>query len=338
MVVLEALLFGVGLALLVKGADWFVESAACLARKIGVSEFAIGLTLVAVGTSVPELSNAVIASLKGVPEIVLGDIVGSNIANIGLIVGLGATVYGVKARGDLPIKDGYILIFSMLMFYGFCFGGGISVSEALICLSVYVLYVAQIFEIKPHIRVKHYMRQFVDFFWGISHLEWKSNRGFGLGRLSIFHSELRKDLLIIVVSVGMLAFGANMLVDSAVFFADYLEIPKSIIGISLVAIGTSLPELSLCISAARKGYGEIIVGNVIGSNIANTLLISSISAILTPFRVGGIMLYFTIPFMIMMSILLVVLVLRKQEVKQKHGILLLALYAAFILFVLSQSA
>ncbi|MFB0518922.1 MAG: sodium:calcium antiporter, partial [Acidobacteriota bacterium] len=136
-VVINILLFAVGLALLVKGSDFFVKSAASIARKLGVSEFVIGLTLVAVGTSIPELVSSIIASLKQQSGIIIGNVVGSNIANIGLIVGIAAAIHIIRTRQEMLKRDGYIMLFAALLFFVFSINRTISRTEAVIFIFLY---------------------------------------------------------------------------------------------------------------------------------------------------------------------------------------------------------
>ncbi len=334
MLLVEVLAFILGLGLLIKGADVFVEAVAVLARKAGISEFIIGLTLVAFGTSIPELGSALTASMKGEPDIVIGNIIGSNIANIGLVAGLAALFGALKPKTGVSTGDGNIMLMAMLVFLGFAFNGEIVMVEAVFLLAMYIIYTGQIFELKPRIRLMHHLRLFSKFFWGISHLEWKSDKGFGLERFKAIGqsgSETRRDILLTIGSGAAIFIGANLFIDSSIFFAEILQIPKNLIGMTIVAIGTSLPELSVSVSAARKGHGELVIGNVIGSNIANTLLIGGLAGIINPLTFPWWTKMVTAPFMIGIAAVFVIMIRSGGKIEKKHGIGLLTVYLIFII-------
>lgn len=320
-----------GLIFLVKGSDWFVEAIAVIARKLGVSEFIIGLTIVAFGTSIPELGSSITASIKGEGELVLGNIIGSNIANIGLVIGLAAIFKSLHAKTGLSTKDCTFMLVSMGVFWAFLWDGKIQASEGFICLLIYSYYIGNIFGMKPHTNLKKYLRSFANFFWHISHLEWKSDKGFGLdkfAKINIFKSEIHKDFTIALISAGLIYVGAKYFINSAIFFAELLDIPKKIIGLTIVAVGTSLPELSVSITAAKKGHGEIVIGNVIGSNIANTLLITGVAAWITTIHAIENTIWFTVPSMIILSIIFSRFL--KNGITRSHGFILIATYIVFM--------
>ena len=288
--IINILIFIAGLILLVKGSDFFVKSAASIAEKLGVSEFVIGLTLVALGTSIPELASSVIASLKNQSGIVIGNVVGSNIANIGLIIGVAATIAVIKTKEDMLKRDGYIMLFAALLFYVFALNSNISKLESIIFIILYFAYILFLIELKPELGEKYHFNEFIKYFFKFQYiftikdrLMSKANKENKITRKQkteikqLFKEALIKDLLISAIAGAAVVFGAKYLVQEAVFFAKILNIPQTFIGISIIALGTSLPELSVSISAARKGYGNIAIGNVIGSNIANIFLVIGIS-------------------------------------------------------------
>jgi len=164
MVLINATILLAGLVLLVKGSDYFVKAASTIAKKLGVSEFVIGLTLVAVGTSIPELASSVAASLQQASGIVIGNIVGSNIANIALIVGLAATLSPVKTEPEMLRRDGYIMLFAALLFFAFAFNEALSRLEAAIFVLLYVAYVFFLFEEIPTNKGRFYFKEFAIYF------------------------------------------------------------------------------------------------------------------------------------------------------------------------------
>lgn len=343
-------LFIVGLVLLVKGSDFFVKSASSIAKKLGVSEFVIGLTLVAVGTSIPELVSSVMASIKQQSGIVIGNVVGSNIANIGLIVGLVAVIAIIKTREEMLRRDGYIMLFAALLFYVFIFNKMISRIEAVIFLLMYMGYMVFLFKAKPKFKGKYHFREFIGHFLKLRYLivirggispHKREKRVTPSTKRKV--KELPKkgvirDLLILIASGFAIVFGANYLIDGAIFYADFFNVPNTIIGVSLVAIGTSLPELSVSVSAARKGFGNIAIGNIIGSNIANIFLILGVSALIFPLSIIESTLVYTTPFMIFMTLLLLIFVKSQWELGRIEGIVLLILYIAFMSFLFYNSS
>ncbi|UGV41875.1 calcium/sodium antiporter [Methanococcoides orientis] len=330
----------VGLTLLVKGSDLFVSSASAIAKKLGVSEFIIGLTLVAIGTSIPELASSIAASLSRSSGIVVGNVVGSNIANIALIVGCAAIISVVKTNSDMLKRDGYIMLFATTLFLLFAFDLQLSRSEAVILILFYVAYVFFLFEDKSKYKGKSYFVEFIGYFVKFKYVESMNNRireginGFNSDDKKETERErgsISKDLLILAVSGIAVIFGAKYFVNEAIFFAQLFQLPDTFVGVTLVAVGTSLPELMVTISAARKGYGNIAIGNVIGSNITNIFLVLGISAFVFPLEITGLSIMFTIPFMIMISVVLLWFINTHWEIRRIEGIALIVLYVIFLI-------
>ncbi len=347
-ILLNILIFAAGLALLVKGSDFFVKSAASIARKLRVSEFVIGLTLVAVGTSIPELVSSIIASLKQQSGIIIGNVVGSNIANIGLIVGIAAAIHIIRTRQEMLKRDGYIMLFAALLFFVFSINRTISRTEAVIFIFLYFAYVMFLVGTKPKLRGKYNFKDFIRHFFGFKYLITVKNKiANELNKVKTnkqMTTEERKskqtskagfvkDLAILIISGFAVVFGAEFLVEKAIFFANFFNIPKTLIGISLVAVGTSLPELSVSISAARKGYGDIAVGNIIGSNIANIFLVLGVSALIFPLSIIKSTVLFTTPFMLFVSLLLLIFIKSQWEIRRLEGIIFITLYSLFMIFL-----
>lgn len=343
MAIAEILLFALGLILLLKGSDFFVRSAASIAKRLGISEFIIGLTLVAVGTSIPEFAASIAASIKYESGLIIGTIVGSNIANIGLILGLAAYFSVLKVRKEMLDRDGYIMLFAALLFFFFIINQSVSRLEAIIFLLFYFAYVFFLFGTKAKGRSRYHFREFINYFLGLGYLAGIGNNvvsslnnarktGFREGKkiIELFKAVFVKEFLVLIISLAAVILGAKYLVEEAIFFADLLNIPSTFIGISLIAVGTSLPELSVSMVAAKKGYGSIAVGNILGSNIANIFLIIGVSGLISPLSVAKLTISYTAPFMVFMSILFLVLVQRNWKLSRVEGIALLALYVLFM--------
>ncbi|MGC9444297.1 MAG: calcium/sodium antiporter [Candidatus Methanospirareceae archaeon] len=346
MVLISILGFVLGLVLLVKGSDYLVKAAVSIAAKLGVSEFVIGLTLVAVGTSLPELASSIFAALKAESDIVVGNVIGSNIANIGLIVGIGALLATITTHREMLQRDGYIMLLAALLFLLFSFNGVISRFEALFLVLLYVAYAVFLFENTSTFTdeetraFREFLRYFLKFTYLITiknamapilnHKE--RNRERPGGKLTeLSRSGLLKDFTVLGLSGIAVVVGARFLVTEAVFFAEFFDISKTVIGISIVAVGTSLPELGVTASAARQGYGNIAVGNVLGSNIANIFLVAGASALVFPITVVRASIIYNVPFMIFISVVLLIFIKTDWKITRREGITFLLLYAFFLI-------
>jgi cation:H+ antiporter len=354
MVYVEIILFIAGLILLVKGADYFIKSAASIAKKLGVSGFIIGLTLVALGTSIPELASSIVAALRNASGIIIGNVIGSNIANIGLIIGVAATIALIKTKKQMIWRDGLIMLFASGLFYIFMINNVISRIEAGILLLLYVAYMAFLIEEQPKFEDYHF-GHFLRYFFRFRYLytirskllapfipkkkdhrkDKKYSPEMTKKEKELFRKDLIKDFLIVFISGAAVVFGAKYLVQEAIFFATLLNIPENIIGLSLIAIGTSLPELFVSVSAALKGYGNIAVGNVIGSNIANIFLIIGVSGLIAPISIIRTTLLYTAPFMILMTILLLAFIRSQWKIRRIEGTIFLILYAVFMTLLIT---
>nr|WP_209681739.1 calcium/sodium antiporter [Methanohalophilus levihalophilus] len=342
MLLINILVLVTGLILLVKGSDYFVKSASSIAKSLGVSEFVIGLTLVAVGTSIPELASCVAASLAQSSGIVIGNIVGSNIANIALIVGCAAILSVVKTDTEMLKRDGYIMMFAAILFLVLAFDLQLSKIEAVILILFYVAYVLFLFEDKSKYEGKFYFKEYIDYFFRFKYVKsinqrvknGINNRSSGKKQSNeIAANGISRDVLILVFSGIAVIIGARYFIEEAIFFAELFQVPDTFIGITLVAVGTSLPELMVTISAARKGYGNIAIGNVIGSNITNIFLILGISALIFPLEITRISLSLTIPFMIFITAVLLWFINTHWEIRKIEGIALIFLYVIFLILL-----
>ncbi len=349
MVYLETVFFIIGLVFLVAGAEYFIKAAASIAKKLGISGFIMGLTLVALGTSIPELASSVAAALKNASGIIIGNVIGSNIANIGLIVGIAAIITLIKTKKAMVWRDGLIMIFASGLFYIFMINGVLSRIEAGILLLLYVAYMAFLIEEQPEFEDYHF-GHFLTYFFRFQYLVTIRSRIFGSKKKDhrkkekitpeqkrkekeLFKAGLIKDFLVLAISGVGVVLGANYLIEAAIFFANLFNIPQNIVGLSLIALGTSLPELMVTITAARKGYGNIAVGNIIGSNIANIFLVIGVSGLILPLQIIKSTIYYVAPFMIFMSILLLTFIRSKWRIRKIEGIIFLILYVIFMILL-----
>jgi len=342
MLIATIALFVISLIVLTWGSDKFVKTSAAIAEKLGISEFMIGLTLVAVGTSLPELASSITAAIHRESGIVIGNIVGSNIANIGLVIGIASIICVIKAEEKMLIRDGFIMMFATIIFYVFMATGTLSRLHAVIFLAMYFAYIIFIFETMNKSRDEYHFAAFLRYLFGFRYIrtlhahikkEIKKKRVKGEFR----KSGLIKDLLWVLVSLPAVILGAQYMVDSAVSIAQLLNVPNAAIGVSLVAFGTSVPELSVAVAAARKGYGNIAVGNIIGSNIANILLVGGASALISPLEITEITLLLTAPFMIITSLMLLFFIESKWQLHKYEGAAFIAVYLIFLLLLFSRT-
>ncbi|MFC1648030.1 calcium/sodium antiporter [Nanoarchaeota archaeon] len=330
MLISNLIIFIAGLVLLVKGADFFVKSAAAIAKKLGVSEFVIGLTLVAIGTSVPELAAGIAAVTRQASGIVIGNVVGSNIANIGLVVGFAAMIATIKTKEEMLRRDGYIMLFAAVLFTFMIIDLRISRLESGILLLFYVVYILFLLEEETH--EQKYFLDFIDYFFKMQYVK-------TLGKLKGFGSRKKKgysilsDVFFLALGALGIIIGSNAMIEQAINFADYFGLSSTVIGFTLVALGTSLPELSVTVSAFKKGYGSIALGNIIGSNIANIFLILGVTGVMFALPVTQLTLYLLAPFMVFISLLLLVAIKSGWELKTAEGIFLIIIYVVFLVVV-----
>ena len=312
-VLLWALIFVASLALLVKASDVFTDSAERIGVGFGISPFIIGVTIVAVGTSTPELVSSVLAVIKGSPEIVAGNVMGSNVTNIFLILGISAII-GKKmvtsyqlANVDLPIFVGSAFLVSLMVM-----DGAFSLPEALLCLAcllVYLVYAVRAERVADEVKEKFLEAE------GI-----------------VIREKRRPDLKVytkLSISLFFLYIGANYTVVSVVRLSEMVGIGTEVIAASAVALGTSLPELVVSVRAAAMNKPELAIGNILGSNIFNALGIMGISALFGTLVISEMITGFVMPMMIVATLLYFV-VIWENEVTQWEGWMLVIFYVFFL--------
>ena len=274
-IVLDFGLLCFGFFLLTKGADYFIENSASLAEEKGISPHVVGVTIVAFGTSLPELLVSIISSFQDYNDLALGNIVGSNISNIGLVLAVSTFIfYYVLGTNIVPEKDAnndsYVMVLAVFLLFFFAGDNLISVGEGLIFFILYLFYIYWLYKRSSNEPVEE--------------VEENTSFTFLLGGL-----------------IGLL-LGAQITVNAAVSIAETMGVSEIVIGLSVVAIGTSLPELAGTVSAARMGHKEIAVGNVIGSNIANIFLVMGVLAMINPIAVEQFVIERTLPLLILLTI------------------------------------
>lgn len=312
--ILQHLLFiALGIAGLYFGGDYLVDGASRLARVLGIPVTIVGLTIVAFGTSMPEMVTNVVAASRGTPDLAIGNILGSSIANIAMILGLSAVVATVPLNTAGVWRDWLIMLGAAILTYVLLtIDGGLSRLDGIILFSGIILYVLRAIRTA---QVEHHETP-------EEHDAHEHPEDPRVARL----------LLIVVFGLALLIVGAQLTVDGAVGIARLVGISELIIGVTLVAVGTSLPELATSVVAAAKNENEIAIGNVIGSNIFNVLCVLGVSGILSPFAVNRDALIFDGPVMLGVSVLLGVLIW-KGSLTRRDGTILLISYLAFLVVV-----
>ena len=264
-----------GFVLLTKGADYFIENSATFAEDRGISPHVVGVTIVAFGTSLPELLVSVISSFQNHNDLAFGNIVGSNISNIGLVLASASFIFHYTLRSsiepeDNANRDSYVMLVAALLLVFFAQDNLISFSEGFVFFILYVLYLVSLY--------------------------FRSSETTGS------ESEMNTSYLFLVGGLISMLIGAQLTINSAVEIASQLGVSEIVIGLSVVAIGTSLPELAGTISAARMGYKEIAIGNVIGSNIANIFLVMGVLAMINAVTVEQWVLDITLPLLVLITV------------------------------------
>jgi len=321
MTLLNILYIIIGVALVIWGADRLTEGAASLARGMHVPEIVIGLTILAAGTSAPELFVSLVSALKGTSDLAVGNVIGSNIFNAMLIVGCSAVVAPMAISHSTVSKDiPFALVASLLLFL-LCFddmdsphlwGNEISRSDGLILLVVFSAFMIYTFKMA---RKDGSMPEDDE--------EDESEKQ------PIDKKVIWKNLLWMVIGLACLIYGSNLFVDSASYIAYRFGVRQSVVGLTIVAGGTSLPELATSVVAARKGQSALAIGNAIGSNVFNILFILGMTAVVCPMRIMGINIIDLSMMVVSMGILWL-FAYTKYTVSRREGFLLIGGFVAYM--------
>ncbi len=309
--ILSVILFFAGLLLLYYGADYLVAGSSRLALSFGVRPLIIGMTVVAFATSMPELMVSLFASVKGSSDIAAGNIIGSNIANIGLILGVAALIMPMKVTRSTVSREIPFMIGASFLFLFFVLDAELAFFDGFV---LFLLLIVFLIYCLRNARDKNTLppQELVE--------KEKAHRG--------------KDVFLVLVGIIGLGIGAELMVRSAVTIATALGMSELVIGVTIVALGTSLPELAASVVSAWKGQMDISIGNVIGSNIFNILFVLGICPMIRPLAVDPSVLRFELPVMLAISIALLPLVRHRMVLDRPKGALLLTAYLLFVSAVL----
>ncbi len=297
-----------GIVVVLKSADWLTSGAVGLATKLGVSQIVIGLTIVAIGTSMPEFFVSVVSAIKGTPDLAVGNIVGSNIFNVLLIVGVAAIVTPITIQRTTVRRDMPIAIVASIMLMVMMFDDTISRLDALILFAAFIAFICiTLREAKNSSQEKKSPHETI-----------------GTG----------KSIFFILIGLVGLVVGSNIFVDNASSLAHGWGISDAVIGLTIVAGGTSLPELATSVVAARKGDSGIAIGNVLGSNVFNIFMILGLTGIISPMHVQGIT-YVDMAVMVISMALFWLFSFTKLRVERWEGCVLVACFLGYITWLVS---
>lgn len=311
--VLDICALFLGFAILVGGAEFLIKGASSLAMAMGITPLIIGLTVVAFGTSTPELAVSVNAALTGTPDVALGNVVGSNICNIFLIIGISAMLAAVKINRAVQIREMPLMLLTLALLWIVALSGGVGRIEGALLFFGIVLYLGYTFYV---IKTKpgHEALEEIE------------------GEVLEQSTEQRTSLCVAYILAGLvgMVFGSDWIVTSATKLALSFKVSELVIGMTIVAFGTSLPELATTIVAARKGQADLAVGNAVGSNLFNVLVVLGITAIIAPLSVREQALSFDIPFMMFGCFAVWLLMLVRPTLRLPQGIMMVAAYGVYI--------
>ncbi len=321
MIIIPVLYLIVGFVLLVKGADFFVEGASSIARRMHIPAIVIGLTIVAFGTSAPELAVSLSAAIKGSNDIAIGNVVGSNIFNLLVVIGVSAMISPLTVQKSMIKKDYPLSIFAVVLLGLLCLdsvlfhakettlgrGDGVIL---LVCFAFFMY-----LTVREGLRGRKEAKK--------AHEDEVENMSFPIG----------KSVLLLVIGLAGIVIGGDLSVEGAKEIARAFGLSEALIGLTIVAIGTSLPELVTSIVAAKKGESDIALGNVVGSNLFNVFFILGCSATILPMHVSGTYVY-DIALLVLISVLIFIPILKNKKVGRVMGTVMTLSYVAYTAYLI----
>jgi cation:H+ antiporter len=303
---IQVIILILGLALLFIGSTLLVEGAASTAIMFAVRPVIIGLTIVSFATSAPELLVSLVAAVKGSGGISIGNILGSNVINIALVLGISSVIRPVVIKKQIIKTEIPYMFFISFIFWLLCLDSKIGRLDGIVLISLLIIFLI----------------------YSITTAKDKSNP-IVLAKPS--NINILKNFFYIVIGIVMLSFGANFVVQEAIIMAEKIGLSQTFIGISIVALGTSLPELATSAVAAAKGESDISVGNVVGSNLFNICLVMGIVGLFNPMTIDKTLHYFQFPFMMFICIVLWLIAYFNQGISKKTGYFFITLFIIYIL-------
>ena len=310
------LAMGGGVLLLLAGAEALVRGASALALRVGITPLVVGLTVVAIGTSSPELVVSVQAALAGQGGVAIGNVVGSNIANLGLIVGIAALMAPMAVASKLVRHDMPVMLGAMALLVVFLLDGTLARWEGALLLAGAVVYTVD--GIRSSRREVREAREALP--PEVQEAMAEANSGF------------KRHVLFVIGGIALLVYGSQLLLDGAIATATRLGVSEAVVGLTLVALGTSLPELATTVVAARRGQGEIALGNAVGSNIFNVFSVLGPAALVEPIQAAGIDAS-VLAVMVGFGLVTLFFLITGGQTKRWEGAVLLAGYAGYIWWI-----
>lgn len=320
--ILSIILIILGFALLIKGAQLLVDGSSNIAKRFHIPEIIIGLTIVSIGTSMPELFVSVTSALNGYSDMAMGNVIGSNVCNLLLILGLSSTIKSVKFQRETRLIEIPMCLVITIIFMILCnTGEGISRPESIVLMVLFLMFI--IYTIFMGIKGEKFdsKDEKVE--------EKKEEKTKETNSISIV-----KNIIYVILGIIGLKIGGDLTVDNAVIVAQYFNLSEQIISLTILAIGTSLPELVTSVTAAIKGNSDIAIGNIIGSNIFNMLLIIGVSSVIKPIIYNTV---YNIDMVILMIATIILslfpLIPPKNEMSRFNGIIYLIMYAIYLVIL-----
>ena len=305
-ILIQILLLALGFTMLIKGADWFVDGASGIATKFGIPQLVIGLTIVAMGTSAPEAAVSISAAISGNADITIGNIVGSNILNIFIILGISAVITTLAvASSTIKYETPFMILVTILLLV-LGLDKTIGLIDGIILIIAFIAYLTYLFIMAKNNKEEQPEAK----------------------QMAIW-----KAILLTIIGLALIILGSNVTVDAATAIAKAFGVSERFIGLTIVALGTSLPELFTSVSGARKHNADIAIGNIVGSNIFNILFVVGISSIIIPVPFASNFIFDTIVAIIAAALLLICC-LKTKSLKRPAGILMLICYAAYFIMIL----
>ncbi len=314
MLISDILFFFAGVVLLWQGAEILVKGSSKLALRIGVRPLVVGLTIIAMGTSAPEFAVSMFSALRHSNGIALGNIIGSNIANIGLVIGITALIRPLKIEVTTVRREMPFLIVATAVFYLVSLDKKLTFTDGLILLSGFIVFLGYMFRMAS--------RQRKD--------EKKLRAEMEGNETGNERKPIKRYFAMILAGLGGLLLGSYWLVKSAVVIAETLGVSQVVIGITMVAVGTSLPELAISAVGAVRGHFDIAVGNAVGSNIFNTLFVIAAVSMVTTIHIDVHLLHFEYPVMLVFTLIAFPLMRTGYRLNRPEGLALLGGYSIFI--------
>jgi len=314
----EILLFVGGVGVLYFGAEWLVRGASRLAASLGVSPIVVGLTVVSMGTSAPELVISVVASLGGSPDLAVGNVMGSNLANVGLVLGISAILRPLRVSTKIVTREVGVMVLITALLLPIIWDLHIDRFEGALLVTMLVLYLTYVYRSSK----KEDPEESGEYAEHRKETDGLSSRA------------LARDIGFICLGVTGLVLGAFVITESALALAEAMGVSELVIGLTLVSVGTSLPELATCAVAALRDEADIAVGNILGSNIFNITFVLGITSIVSPLSFSSEVLRFEYLAVMAITVMMVLIVRHRLVIRRREGFALLGAYVFLLAFAL----